>query len=127
VEVSEITQEVLSLVMPRVLFQVRSPQDLEVFAQTFSAHLGVWNKIPELHIELDFTWNMNEEHIIELEVRQIKTFHCSTARGTLNRGRCLNVPQLIGHSKGSILQARKHIGDLEGMGLECSIAQGTSI
>lgn len=86
-EVSEITQEVLSLVMPRILFQVRSPQDLEVFAETFSAHLGICNEIPELHIELDFTWNMNEEHIIELEVRQIETFYCFTARGALKRVR----------------------------------------
>jgi hypothetical protein len=66
VEVSEITEEVLSLVMPQILFQVRSPLDLEVFAETFSAHLDVCNEIPELHIELDLTWNMDEDLTLTL-------------------------------------------------------------
>jgi hypothetical protein len=66
VDVTEITEEVLSLVMPRILFQVRSPLDLEMFAETFSAHLHVCEKVPDLHIELDFTWNMDQLHITEL-------------------------------------------------------------
>jgi hypothetical protein len=66
VDVTEITEEVLSLVMPQILFQVRSPPDLERFAETFSAHLEVCQKVPDLHIELDFTWSMDELHITEL-------------------------------------------------------------
>jgi hypothetical protein len=67
VDVSEIVKEVLSLVMPRILFQVRSPLDLEMFAETFSAHLDVCEEVPELHIELDFTRNMDQLHITELD------------------------------------------------------------
>ncbi len=66
VQVSELTEEVLTLIMPKILFQVRSPHDLEVFAEQFAAHLGVCDVTPELHIELDFTWSMKEEHIVEL-------------------------------------------------------------
>ena len=66
-DVTEITEEVLSLVMPRILLQVRSPLDLEMFAETFLAHLDVCEKVPDLHIELDFTWNMDQLHITELD------------------------------------------------------------
>jgi hypothetical protein len=38
-----------------------------MFAETFSAHLDVCEEVPELHIELDFTRNMDQLHITELD------------------------------------------------------------
>jgi hypothetical protein len=66
VQVTEITEEVLTLVMPHILFQIRDPEDLENFAEVFSAHQDVCDRFPELHIEVDMTSNMEEENIIEL-------------------------------------------------------------
>ncbi|KAK0125598.1 hypothetical protein ONS96_009433 [Cadophora gregata f. sp. sojae] len=65
-KVSELTEEVLTLVMPKILFQVRNPKDLEGFVELFAAHLGVCNLVPELNLEIDFTWSMEEDHTAEL-------------------------------------------------------------
>jgi hypothetical protein len=66
VKVTEITQEVLTLVMPQILFKFNSPPALRVFAETFAAHLSVCDVVPELHIELDFAQGMPEEDLVKL-------------------------------------------------------------
>jgi hypothetical protein len=55
VHVTELTQEVLTLVMPQILFTFNTPHSLNVFAETFAAHVSVCNVVPEQHIELNFT------------------------------------------------------------------------
>jgi hypothetical protein len=63
VHVTELTQEVLTLVMPQILFTFNTPHSLDVFAETFNAHVGVCNVVPELHIELNFTEGLSEEDL----------------------------------------------------------------
>jgi len=41
VQVSELTQEVLTLVMPRILFKFHTAAALSIFSETFAAHLSV--------------------------------------------------------------------------------------
>jgi hypothetical protein len=52
--------------MPQILFKFNSPRALEVFAETFAAHLSVCDVIPELHIELDFAQDMGDEDLAKL-------------------------------------------------------------
>jgi hypothetical protein len=66
VRVTEITEEVLTLVLPEILFQFDTPHALEVFAETFAAHASICDVIPELHIELDFAKGLGEEHLGKL-------------------------------------------------------------
>ena len=66
VQVAELTEEVLTLVMPKILFKFRTPCALRIFAETFAAHAMVCEVVPELHIELDFATNLDEEDLIKL-------------------------------------------------------------
>ena len=66
VQVTELTQEVLTLVMPRILFKFHSASALSIFSETFAAHLSVCGVVPELHIEVDFAGDMSEHDREEL-------------------------------------------------------------
>lgn len=65
-QVRELTQEVLTLVMPEILFKFHTEAALLIFSETFAAHLSVCNIVPEMHIELDFTGGMSEHDRNEL-------------------------------------------------------------
>ncbi|RDL39907.1 Uncharacterized protein BP5553_04247 [Venustampulla echinocandica] len=66
VKITELTQEVLTLVMPGILFQFSTPSALEVFAETFAAHSNVCHIVPELHIELNLANNLSQASLEEL-------------------------------------------------------------
>lgn len=70
VKVTELTQEVLTLVMPKILFTFRSADALTVFSETFAAHLSVCKVVPELNIEVDFAADMTENEREELAIWQ---------------------------------------------------------
>ncbi len=82
VQVTELTQEVLTLVMPEILFRFNTPHALEVFAEDFAAHVNICNVIPELHIELDFAKNLGQEDRTKLG---------SWAESKLPHGRDINM------------------------------------
>ncbi len=66
VKVTGITEEVLTLVMPKILFKFSNPDALGEFAETFVAHLSVCNAVPELNIELDLAQSFLKEDLKEL-------------------------------------------------------------
>jgi len=66
VQVSELNQEVLTLVMPRILFKFHTVAALSIFSETFAAYLSVCDVVLELHIELDFTRDMSKHGREEL-------------------------------------------------------------
>jgi hypothetical protein len=66
VQVTELTEEVLTLVMPEILFKFNVSRALEVFAETFAAHVSICDVIPELHIELNFAEGLTNEDLRKL-------------------------------------------------------------
>jgi hypothetical protein len=66
VRVTEITEEVLTLVLPEILFQFDTTHALEVFAETFAAHASICNIVPELHLEVNFGKGLGEEDLGKL-------------------------------------------------------------
>lgn len=68
VRVSELTEEVLSLLVPKILFKFHSASALGVFVEKFAAHTSVCNSIPELHIEVNLTDGMDGEDIELLDL-----------------------------------------------------------
>ncbi|KAF4624393.1 hypothetical protein G7Y89_g13776 [Cudoniella acicularis] len=66
VQVTELTEEILTLVMPLILFKFNTVAALETFVETFAAHLSVCKVVPELHIELCFTKDMGENEVAML-------------------------------------------------------------
>jgi hypothetical protein len=66
VQVTELTEEVLTLVMPAILFRFDTPSALEGFAEVFAAHISICNVIPELHVELDFARNLSQDDRMKL-------------------------------------------------------------
>jgi hypothetical protein len=55
VAVAEIAEEVLTLVMPGILFSVDDSSALARFAEAFAAHTGHFTTVPELHVEINVT------------------------------------------------------------------------
>ncbi|KAK8244812.1 hypothetical protein HDK77DRAFT_482043 [Phyllosticta capitalensis] len=53
-EVTELTEEFLTLVAPWILFKFSTPRALRIFAETFAAHAAVCSNKLELHVEFDF-------------------------------------------------------------------------
>ena len=69
IQVTELTEEVLTHVLPGILFLLSTPHALGLFAETFAAHSSVCNVVPELHVEIDFTKDMSEEDLEKLDSR----------------------------------------------------------
>ncbi|MCJ1435727.1 hypothetical protein MMC27_005102 [Xylographa pallens] len=65
-QVTELTQEVLTLVMPEILFRFNTPHALVIFAETFAAHANICDVVPELQVELDFAQDLSEEDLTKL-------------------------------------------------------------
>lgn len=63
VQVTELTQEVLTLVMPKILFRTKTPQALNAFAEIFNARSLVCHQLPELHLEVDLFGNLDDEKL----------------------------------------------------------------
>jgi hypothetical protein len=82
VKVTEITEEVLTLVLPEILFKFDNSDALEVFAETFAAHASICKVVPELHIELDLAKGLGEEELAHLG---------SWAKCSLSHGRDINM------------------------------------
>jgi hypothetical protein len=55
VAVTEITEKVLSLVTPRILFSVDDSFTLARFAEAFAAYIRHFTTVPELHVEINVT------------------------------------------------------------------------
>lgn len=60
-EVTELTEEFLTLVAPWILFKFSTPRALRIFAETFAAHAAVCSNKLELHVEFDFGATFPEE------------------------------------------------------------------
>lgn len=61
VHVTQLSSEILSLVMPRTLFTFRTVLSLSRFSQQFAAHAKVWKIVPAMHIECEVSKNFTDE------------------------------------------------------------------
>ncbi|KFY60966.1 hypothetical protein V496_05215 [Pseudogymnoascus sp. VKM F-4515 (FW-2607)] len=68
VRVSEITQETLSLITPKILFKTISTTALEMFVEIFTSHTSVCENIPELHIEVNLMDGLDQSDIRTLDL-----------------------------------------------------------
>lgn len=66
VQVTELTHEFLTLVMPRILSRTKTPQPLDLLAETFNASSLTYFQVPGLHIELDLFSNLDAEKLSKL-------------------------------------------------------------
>lgn len=55
IQVTELTEEVLTLVMPEILFVIGTERALDIFTEMFAAHVNVCNFVPELHVEINLS------------------------------------------------------------------------
>ena len=59
-EVTEIAEEVLTLVTPCILFTFDSPEGLRLFAEAFYAHARICERQIQLHVEIDFASSIDQ-------------------------------------------------------------------
>lgn len=60
IKVTEITEEVLTLVTPWVLFTFKTSDSLSLFAEAFYSHYRICKRTVDIHVELDLTAGMHE-------------------------------------------------------------------
>ncbi|EAT82045.2 hypothetical protein SNOG_10651 [Parastagonospora nodorum SN15] len=85
-KVAVIADELLSLVLPWILFTFDNVKGLELFAETFSAHTAVCNREIPLHVEIDLCCTLNE--------KKKEAFAC-WEESPLPHGRALNAHDMF--------------------------------
>lgn len=68
VRVTEITQETLSLITPKILFKPTNAIALEMFIEIFTSHTSVCVNLPELNIEIDLMNGLDQNDIRALNL-----------------------------------------------------------
>lgn len=68
VRVSELTQEVLTLLVPKILFKFDNATALGVFVEKFTAHTSVCDGLPDLHVEVNLMDGMDRDEAGKLDL-----------------------------------------------------------